>query len=316
MQSIRSDISFAKKNSDIQPTAMIFDIKRYAIHDGLGIRTTVFFKGCPLACLWCSNPESQAYQPELTYIPAQCLGCGLCEQLCPHQAISRTDQGMVVDHSKCNLCGICAENCPGDALQVIGRSVTVDDLFRQVVADRPFWDRSGGGVTLSGGEPLVQFDFVLSFLKLCKERYISTAIETCLNTNWETISTILPFVDHLICDLKIMDSDQHKINTGISNHRIKKNLESLLKSNADVLVRMPLIPGINDNKANLEDMGAFIESCRKGAKVELLPYHRLGEAKYRRMQKKYKMAHVSSPTKTEMDRAIGVLASFDIHVLV
>lgn len=299
-----------------QLTGTIFDIKRYAIHDGSGIRTTIFFKGCPLACLWCANPESQSYLPELTYISTECLGCGICCQTCPNGAVSLVDQKVVVALEKCDLCGECVENCPGNALQLMGRTVSVDGLFNEIATDRPFWDRSGGGITLSGGEPLAQFDFVLAFLKACKERYVSTAIETCLYTTHDKIEAVLPFVDHVICDLKLMDSSRHKTNTRVSNRMIKENLKKLLVSGADVLVRMPLIPGINDDKQNLKAMGSFIESCRKGARVELLPYHRLGESKYRRMKKEYKLIHISPPSKEKMDLARKLLETFDIHVLI
>lgn len=295
-------------------TGTIFDIKRYAIHDGPGIRTTVFFKGCPIHCLWCANPESQEYKPELTYIKTECINCGICQQECPNEAITMVNGVPEVDLNKCDLCGRCAENCPGEALQVMGRTVSPDGLFKEVATDRPFWDRSGGGVTLSGGEPLAQFDFVLEFLKICKNRYVSTAIETCLHTPWKKIETILPFVDHVICDLKIMDSNRHETYTGVSNHLIKNNVEALLKSNTDVLLRMPLIPGVNDGQDNLEAMGRFIKACRSGVRMELLPYHRLGESKYQRMKKEYKMGHVSPPSKEEMTKAGDVLKKFNINV--
>lgn len=292
----------------------IFDIKRYAIHDGPGIRTTVFFKGCPIRCHWCANPESQTFKPELTYIKTECIGCGICQQECPNDAISLINHEPVVDTAKCDICGRCAESCPGEALQVMGRAVTINGLYKEIATDRPFWDRSGGGVTLSGGEPLAQFDFVLAFLKGCKDRHVSTAIETCLHITWEKIEAVLPFVDHVICDLKIMNSKHHKTYTGVFNNLIKNNIKALLKSNTDVLVRMPLIPGVNDDRDNLEAMGTFLEVCRKGIRMELLPYHRLGESKYQRMKKEYKMAHVLPPSADEMDRAKKVLKTFNIHV--
>ncbi|MFK5953873.1 MAG: glycyl-radical enzyme activating protein [Desulfobacterium sp.] len=299
---------------DSLPIGTIFDIKRYAIHDGPGIRTTVFLKGCPIRCLWCANPESQAFQPELTYIKTECIGCGICQKECPNDAISLVNQEPIVDPVKCDICGRCAESCPGEALQVMGRAVTISELYKEVATDRPFWDRSGGGVTFSGGEPLAQFDFVLAFLKICKDRHVSTAIETCLHIAREKIEAVIPFVDHVICDLKIMDSKRHKAYTGVSNTLIKENIKALLKSNTDVLVRMPLIPGVNDDQGNLEAMGAFLDVCRKGTQMELLPYHRMGESKYLRMKKEYKMSHILPPSKKEMERAKGVLNRFGINV--
>jgi pyruvate formate lyase activating enzyme len=299
---------------DVSLTGTIFDIIRYAVHDGPGIRSTVFFKGCPLHCLWCANPESQAFSPELTHNKTECLGCGICRQGCPKEAITLIREEPVIDPVKCDLCGLCAENCPSEALRIMGRTVTMDGLYKEMASDRPFWDRSGGGVTLSGGEPLAQFDFVLAFLKLCKDRHVSTAIETCLYTDQEKIEAVLPFLDHVICDLKIMDSESHKTWTGVLNGRIKDNIRALLHYHPDVLVRMPLLPGINDDKDNLEAMGTFLETCRKGVRMELLPFHRLGESKYRRMKKVYAADHVLPPSEEAMNRAKNILRSFDIHV--
>jgi len=295
-------------------TGIIFDIKRYAIHDGPGIRSTVFFKGCPLNCLWCANPESQSFRPELSHNKTECLGCGICSQECPNAAISMVSQTPVVDEASCDLCGRCAEQCPTEALQVMGRTVTIDGLYSEIATDRPFWDRSGGGITLSGGEPLAQFDFVLDFLKLCKERHVSTAVETCPYADQEKIAAVLPFVDHVICDLKIMDSGRHKTWTGVMNNRIKANIKDLLNRQTGVLVRMPLIPGINDDKENLEELGAFLEACRKGTRLELLAFHRMGESKYRRMKKEYPTGHICPPSKEDMDRARDMLKTFNIHV--
>ncbi len=295
-------------------TGTIFDIIRYAVHDGPGIRSTIFFKGCPLRCAWCANPESQSYRPEFTHNKTECLGCGMCLQGCPEKAISQVQEELVIDLEKCNICGSCAKTCPSEALQIMGRTVTIDGLYKEIAADRPFWDRSNGGVTLSGGEPLAQYDFTLAFLKLCKDRHVSTAIETCLYASWEKIETVLPFLDHVICDLKIMDSVRHKTWTGVLNDRIKDKIRALLHGHPDVLVRMPLVPGINDDKDNLEAMGAFLETCRKEVRMELLPFHCLGESKYRRLKREYTMDHVTPPSGEDMDRAKNILQSFDIHV--
>ena len=183
-----------------EPQGIVFDINRYAIHDGPGIRTAVFFKGCPIRCRWCANPESQKTALELAYLKNECILCGRCAETCPQEAIRVSDTNHFLDHSACNLCGTCVETCPTEALQIMGRTVSVEDLYAEVAADRSFWERSGGGVTLSGGEPLVQHQFAKAFLERCRADYVHTAIETCLHVATKTVDKILPLVDTMICD--------------------------------------------------------------------------------------------------------------------
>jgi len=297
------------------PQGIIFDIKRYTIHDGPGIRTTVFFKGCSLRCRWCANPESQKTSLEIAYLKNECIQCGRCADVCPLDAVHLSDNGHTLNRASCNICGKCVEVCPGEAIQIIGRRVSVKDLYTEVATDRPFWERSGGGVTLSGGEPLVQHCFAKDFLKKCRESYIHTAIESCLHVAPETLEDILPFVNTFICDMKIMDDDKHKHYTGVSNELIRENMANLLRTDQDMLARMPLIPGVNDDVTNLKALGKFLQSHREGARLELLPHHRLGESKYERLGRSYGMVNIQLPSRTQMEKAADVLSNFKINLV-
>ncbi|WP_372680554.1 glycyl-radical enzyme activating protein [Desulfosarcina sp.] len=294
---------------------IIFDINRYAIHDGPGIRTTVFFKGCPIRCRWCANPESQKTALELAHLNHECILCGRCMETCPQDAIRVSDTNHLLDRTACDLCGKCVEACPAEALQVMGRTVSVDDLYAEVAADRPFWERSGGGVTLSGGEPLFQPRFVKAFLERCRANYIHTAIESCLHVATQTLAEILPLVNTVICDMKLMDDQRHRQFTGVSNALILKNMAMLLQTDQDMRVRMPLIPGVNDDLPGLEALGAFLQDHREGAQLELMPYHRLGEVKYARLGRSCKMEEIPAPSREEMEKAAGVLDKFRINLV-
>lgn len=293
----------------------IFDIKRYALHDGPGIRTTVFMKGCPIRCRWCANPESQKTALEIVHLKTECVKCGRCEQICPEKAVGLEDNSHRIKRADCSLCGSCTEACPADALQIMGRTVVPETLFKEVTADAPFWGRSAGGVTLSGGEPLLQPDFSRRFLELCGEHYIHTTVESCLHVSETVLRQIAPLVDTLIFDLKHMDDESHRTFTGVSNERILANASCLLENHGDVLVRMPLIPGVNDDETNLEMLGGFLQDARKGVELELLPYHRLGESKYERLGRTYPMPNIRKPSKEMMDTALGRLKKFNINLV-
>jgi pyruvate formate lyase activating enzyme len=298
-----------------EPRGIIFDINRYAIHDGPGIRTTAFLKGCPIRCRWCANPESQKPSIELAHLKHECSQCGRCVDVCPQDAIRLSDKGHAIDRTACDLCAECVDACPAEALQIMGRPVSASDLYTEMATDRPFWERSGGGVTLSGGEPLVQHRFAKAFLSICKENYVHTAIESCLHVSTEIMATVLPLVDTVIADLKIMDDRQHRRFTGVSNALIRKNMAILLQSDQDMLVRMPLIPGVNDDTTNLAALGTFLQSHRQGARLEVLPYHRLGESKYQRLGRSCQMEDIPPLAKTEMEKAADVLGNFKITLV-
>ncbi|MEW5722480.1 MAG: glycyl-radical enzyme activating protein [Thermodesulfobacteriota bacterium] len=295
-----------------ESAGIIFDVLRYAIHDGPGIRTTVFFKGCPIRCLWCANPESQDPGLEISYLADRCVLCGRCVEACPNQAVAILEGVRVLNRKSCRACGRCAETCPTGAVRLVGRTATVGELFEEIVRDRIFWERSGGGVTLSGGEPLSQPAPALDLLKICREHHVSTAVESCLHVPTRSLEEVLPQVNHFICDLKTVDEAKHVRLTGVSNALIKKNLAFLLQAGQEVLVRMPLIPGLNDAPADLEALGRFLQSLGGRLHFEILPYHRLGEPKYERLGRAYALKDLAPPTAEQVAAARGLLESYHL----
>jgi pyruvate formate lyase activating enzyme len=281
---------------------LIFDIKRFAIHDGPGIRTTVFFKGCPLSCWWCHNPESQSPSPELMVRPARCQeGCRECISRCHVQAISKGN-GIVVEREKCDTCMTCVETCPSEALQMVGRVARVEELIAEIEKDIVFFDESKGGVTFSGGEPLMQPAFLASLLRVCKKRGIHTSLDTSGHAPFQTIEGILDTVDLFIYDIKLLDEESHKMHTGVSNRLILKNLEKLTKLHDDVEVRVPLIPHITDTEENISSLLMFLSSLDKVRNVVLLPFHNSAKKKYEGLDRENKMGNTSTSPTEEIDR--------------
>jgi pyruvate formate lyase activating enzyme len=274
----------------------VFNIQRYSIHDGGGIRTLVFLKGCPLRCVWCCNPESQRSEPELGFIESRCVGesaCGApCLSICPIGAIHLNGLGKpVIDRKVCDACGKCAEACGEDALKIVGREMTVDEVLAEVEKDRAFYRRSGGGMTLGGGEPLAQHGFAAELLKAAQESYLHTALETCGHAPWSHLETVLKYVDLLQFDLKHMDPAKHQDLTGQSNELVLSNLKRVLsvKSPQDVIIRIPVVPGCNDSVENIRESIRFV--AEQGFnQVELVPYHRLGVSKYAQYGMVYPLA--------------------------
>ena len=295
--------------------ALIFDIKHYAIHDGPGIRTTVFFKGCPLRCGWCANPESQETVPEILFDASLCQQCQACATACPEHAIVFRDNARLYDRDACTGCGRCAKACAFDALELCGKKIAVETLWQEIKDDRAFWDRSGGGVTLSGGEPLVQFPFIRRFLELCQSHRVHTAVETCGSVPEKIFTRTLDLVDFMFFDVKLAEPDGHKINTGVSNHLIAKNLTTLANSSTQGLVRIPLIPGINNTAEALEQMGKFLSGTACGLGIELLPYHRLGEKKYEKLGRPYPLTSIALPTPDQMEAAASILAGHGLRLV-
>lgn len=272
----------------------VFNIQKYSVHDGPGIRTIVFIKGCTLRCKWCSNPESQAVAPEIAVNPGKCLTvdkCKRCLDVCPNLALGFNEAGIIVrDPDACRQCLTCAEACPTSALNVYGYEVTVDQALKRVEEDDMFYARSGGGLTLSGGEPLMQSDFALALLRDAKRRRIHTCIETCGNVPWPVLEEAAKYLDTIFFDMKHFDEALHVQATGGSNKQIMSNLQKLVAAypKLPITVRTPVIPGINDTEENIAAIAAFVNTL-PGVKYELLAYHRMGTPKYAYLGRDYPM---------------------------
>lgn len=261
----------------------IFAIKRYAIHDGPRIRTTVFFKGCPLACWWCHNPEGLHRAVELVWESGRCIGCHACIDQCPSGSLTTAPQGIQWHQATCVGCGACLEACPSLALEATGREMSVDEVMDAIVRDLPFYDQTGGGVTFSGGEPLSQPDFLLKLLEECGRLDIHRAVDTSGFAAADVLLQVAEQTDLFLFDLKLMDRDRHRLYTGVSNGPILDNLRLLADKGKAVQIRLPLIPGVNDDGANLRATGAFVASLPGIGAVDLLPYHGAAAAKYRKL---------------------------------
>lgn len=282
-------------SSTNQVLGTIFNIERYTLHDGPGIRTTVFFKGCPLKCLWCSNPESQKLNTEIVYFIEKCTGCGRCLEFCTQNALLQKSEHSPIKilYDLCNSCGLCTEQCYSEALTIAGKSMTADDVYEIVARDKLFYKHSNGGVTLSGGEPIIQSEFSTEILRLCKKNGIHTAIQTCGYASISNLERLLPYVDLFIYEIKHMDESEHKHLTGSSNKRILQNLHFLNKNKKNIVIQLALIPGFNDSQENLEavfDLGKSLSSVEG---LSLLSYHTLGVGKYPRIGREYKLPNLS-----------------------
>jgi pyruvate formate lyase activating enzyme len=286
---------------------IVFDIRRFSIHDGPGIRTTVFLKGCPLNCAWCHNPEGQSAEPELIVRPSRCLRCGACVEACPEDAIRMDADGPLTDRTRCEQCGICVDACFSGAREMAGRKMAVAQVIAEVERDRPFYDESGGGATFSGGEPLLQPEFLLGLLSACREREIRTALDTCGYGPWSTLDRIRSYVDLFLYDIKTLDDDQHRALTGVSNRPILENLRGLSEHGHTIVLRVPVIPGINDGADNLRAIGALAAGLPARVRVELLPYHRIGVEKYARVDRRYPLPDIPSPSPDRMAELSQVL---------
>lgn len=288
-------------------TGIIFDIKHFAIHDGPGIRTTVFLKGCPLGCLWCHNPESISAAPQLLFNPRKCIGCGQCYQVCPNNVHKMIGTEHIINRDACQLCGKCVEECYAGALEMAGYTVTVDQVLEEVLQDRIFYENSGGGLTLSGGDPLAQFEFSLALLKAAKKEGIHTALDTSGQTEWKKFEKLLEFTDLVLYDIKHMDSDRHRALTGVPNELIVENLRRLGDYEKRIWIRIPLIPGKNDDDRNFHAIGELLSSLRNVERIEVLKYHRLAESKYQQMGKEYSLIGLNPPSDVDLESRLEVL---------
>ena len=279
---------------EMEKKGLVFNVQRFSIHDGPGIRTTVFMKGCPLKCLWCSNPESQDFSPNLMVRDINCRGCGACVKVCPEGAITLTkEQGRMIDWGKCTQCLICADACIYDSLNVCGKYMAVEEILEEVMRDHDFYKNSGGGITVSGGEALSQNEFVADLLKECKGQGLHTVLDTTGYAPWEKIERVLRFVDLVLFDIKHPDSREHKRSTGVGNELILENLARISETNI-VWLRMPLIAGFNDSEECIK--GVAMLGKRIGAeKLSLLPYHEGGKSKSEQIGRPYGFPRGKAP---------------------
>lgn len=297
---------------------VIFNVQHYSIHDGPGIRTTVFFKGCPLRCLWCQNPESQVVQPELFFNAERCQGCAKCVEVCPQQAISIVNGKSRTDRNLCKTSGECVQVCPNDARNIMGKYVTAGEVFKQVAADAIFYQRSGGGMTISGGEPLTQPQFAISLLNLAHDAAIHTTLDTTGYASWESARRVFEHVDLVLYDFKHMDPIAHKKLTGVTNELILDNAIKIRQElGVAMLARVPIAPGFNDSIENITATAKFIATeLDDSVKVHLLPYHRLGEAKYERLEKPSQATSFQVPTDEHVLELKSIVESFGLDVVI
>jgi len=296
---------------------LVFDIKRYAINDGPGIRITVFLKGCPLHCRWCHNPESISPQVQKLFTVGKCIGCGECSRVCPAHACRIAPQGVITDTDLCQLCGRCADACPTRATEMSGQYRSIGDLLGIIEKERPFFDRSGGGVTFSGGEPLLYPDFLVEMLKVCGQRQIHRAVDTSGYARAETLLRVAAHTDLFLYDLKMIDADKHKLYTGVDNRLILENLVRLAETGADIQVRLPLIGGVNDDDASIAAAAEFVAGLHGQKKpVNLLPFHDVARGKDAKLGSERDLGGFSEPSAEVLARVVQIFAGHGLQASV
>ena len=294
-------------------SALIFNIQKFSVHDGPGIRTTIFFKGCPLNCRWCHNPESQRYGTEVLPHSNCCTSCGCCAKNCPQQAIEMVEGHIIYDESRCNFCGVCADNCYNNAREVVGETYTVPQLMMEIIKDRPFYEQSGGGVTLSGGEVMTQIEFALDLAKACKEQGISVAVDTCGYAPSENFARILQYVDVFLYDIKLMDPQEHHQYTGKDNILILHNLKLLSSWGANISLRLPLIEGINTDDKHIQQVLDVIADLKIGF-IHLLAYHNMAIGKYEHWGRECPVDTFVTPSNERLEEIEAMFKQADYKV--
>jgi pyruvate formate lyase activating enzyme len=305
-----------------QPIGVVFNIQRFSIHDGPGIRSTVFLKGCPLRCFWCHNPEGLRPKLEVQFTLSRCIGCGECVRVCPEGAQELGPNGRIFQRDRCNSCGICVDVCYADGLQMTGKEMSVDEVVAEVLQDRPFYGSpNGGGVTLSGGEPMLQYAFTNAVLARCKEEGIHTALETTTYTPWERIEAVLPLTDLFMVDIKHLDPQKHKEATGVSNVSIIANIGRLSATGKPIIFRTPVVPTVNDTPEEIGAIAGFVRELMDqradggaGLSLELLAFHRLASDKYRSLGMDYRASEFEAPEKEKMNQLVEAARGYGVAV--
>ena len=293
---------------------LIFDIKRYAINDGPGIRITIFLKGCPLSCKWCHNPESQSPEKQKFYTASKCIGAQDCIEVCPNNALTLTPNGIVTDYELCQLCGKCADVCPTKAIEMVGEQYSVQQLLEIIEREKVHIEQSGGGVTFSGGEPLMHPGFLLEMLKECGKRNLHRTVDTTGFADTKTLLEVARETDLFLYDLKLITPEKHKKWTGVDNRIILKNLKVLAEGGANINIRIPLIKNVNSDKDELTKMAGFISKLPGKQPVNLLPYHNIAKNKYNKLGEVYNEFDMAEPPEAEQNRAVKIFQSFGIEV--
>ncbi|HOT98306.1 MAG TPA: glycyl-radical enzyme activating protein [bacterium] len=292
----------------LQTSGLVFNIMRFAVHDGPGIRTTVFLKGCPLACAWCHNPESISMEPELMLNPDRCIGCGACIEACRQGAIVYTRQGPITHRELCQACGACVEVCPAGGRARVGEVMSTGAVMEAVLADRVFYDQSGGGVTFSGGEPTYQSGFLQALLMASRMEELHTVVDTCGFAPWRFFDAIAPLTDLFLFDVKMIDPEKHRHWTGVSNRLILKNLERLDADGRPLSLRLPILPGINDDAVDMEKLMRWLARLRHVRQLHLLPYHPIGNGKYYRLGRNEPLQGLQPPSQERLTELAAQLA--------